>query len=126
MKYPPETYAAALWQAASSAPAAKRGEIVKRFVRLLKKTGDIGRAEKIAAAVEKLTVKAKGGRWITVEFARPIETKIKRHITDIFSAKDRIEEKINPNLVAGVRVTPDGAKEFDNSFQRKLKKLFKD
>ncbi|MBI2055511.1 MAG: F0F1 ATP synthase subunit delta, partial [Candidatus Sungbacteria bacterium] len=99
-------------------------EIIKRFARLLAKTGDIGRAEKIAAAVEKLTVKAKGGRWVTVEFARPIEAKIKRRITKIFSTKDKIEEKINPGLVAGVRVTLDSEKEFDNSFQRKLKKLF--
>jgi len=126
MKYPPETYAAALFQVASGAPAAKRSEIVKGFVRLLAKTGDIGRAEKITAAVEKLMVKIRGGRWATIEFARPIELKIKRRITNIFSAGDKIEEKINPALIAGVRVTLNGEKEFDNSLQRKLKKLFGD
>lgn len=126
MKYPAETYAEAFRQSVEVAPEKEKSATVKRFVRLLEKNGDISRAEKITAAVEKLMVKAKGGRWATLEFARPIEPKVKRRITNIFSSRDKIEEKINTALIAGVRVTLDGEKEFDNSLQRKLKKLFGD
>ncbi len=124
MKYPPEAYAIALHDAVSHAPSGKRDEIVKRFAALLRKTGDIARADKIIRAFEKLTVKNSGGRWIEVEFARPLDTGLASRVVKSFAAKDHIEEIINSALIAGARVTIDGGQELDNSLARKLKKMF--
>ena len=124
MKYTPETYALALHDTVSRAPSEKRREIVKRFAALLRRTGDIARAGKIIRAFEKLTVKKSGGRWVEIEFARPLDAKLASKIGKLFAAKDRIEETINPALIAGARVTIDGEQELDNSLARKLKKMF--
>lgn len=124
MKYPAETYARALAEALVKTSDKEKGNVIRRFSTLLRKTGDIARAGKIIRAFEKLTVKKGGGRWVEVEFARPLDVKLASKIGKSFAAKDRIEETINPALIAGVRVTIDGGQELDNSLARKLKKLF--
>ncbi len=124
MKHTPETYALALHDAISCASAGERSEIIKRFAALLRKTGDIARAGKIIRAFEKLTVQRNGGRWVEVEFARSLDVKLFSKVEKSFAAKDRVEEIINPVLIAGARVTIDGRQELDNSLARKLKKIF--
>lgn len=124
MKYAPEAYAAALRETISRAPAGERDEIIKRFAALLHKTGDIARAGKIIRAFEKLAVKNGGGRWVEVEFARPLDKKLVQKIEKSFQPKDHFEKVINPALIAGTRATVDGEQELDNSLARKLKRMF--
>ena len=94
------------------------------LVKLLKKTGDIKHFNKIVEAIHKKLVNEKGGKWINIETARESALK-KEKIKHNFSEKDYIDFKINPELVAGMRVTVDGEEELDNTLNQKLKNLFR-
>ncbi len=92
----------------------------KRFLNTIQKNGDFGRIDKIVMAIEELATKEAGGHMIHLEFARQNDMAKKFK----FTAKDHVRVSINPSLVAGVRITIDGTKEFDNSFKRKINTLF--
>lgn len=124
MKYSPETYAKAFGELLETIPASGHKKLVDNFIAAIRKNGDYGRMGKITEAVEKTVVKKNGGRWIRVEFARAVDGSLRSDVEKKFSAKDRIEEMINPEIIAGVRITIDGEKELDNSMRRKLNKLF--
>lgn len=124
MKYLPETYAEALGELLETIPASGHEKLMDNFIAAIRKNGDYGRVGKITAAVEKEVVKKNGGRWVRVEFARAVDGSLRSAVEKNFSAQDRIEETINPEIIAGVRVTIDGERELDNSMRRKLNKLF--
>ena len=94
------------------------------FLRLLKKTGDIKSADKIFTAVHKKMINLEGGRWVKVETARDISENKLKELKGKFSKKDHTVFNINPELVAGVRVTINGEEELDSSLDSKLKRLF--
>ena len=95
------------------------------FVRLLEKNGDIKHFKKIIEAVHKKIVQDKGGKWVGIETAREISSFKQKTLKNKFYEKDHVDFKINPELIAGVRITVDGNEELDNSLGHKLKKLFK-
>lgn len=121
MKYSMNNYVGAFTQAIGKV---SRDEVVSGFVRLLKKTGDIKHSKKILEAIHKKLVNEKGGKWVNVETARESSLK-KISLKHSFSDKDHLELSINPELVAGVRITVDGQEELNNSLQNKLNRLFK-
>jgi len=125
MKYSPEIYAKILLQILGEAEGRKQqDEIVQRFIKTVQKNGDWTRINKILEAVEQKLVEKSGGRIIDVEFAREVGDFLRDKVKNYFSKKDKINIKINPALVAGVRITFDGDKELDYSFQKKLRKIF--
>lgn len=113
---------------ASSLPAQagdKKDKLTASFLKLLQKTGDIKHAKKILEAVHKKIINKKGGKWVNIETARKISESQNKSLKHKFSEKDHVEFKINPELVAGVRITVNGEEELNNSLQNKLNKLFK-
>lgn len=121
MKYSLNNYVDAFTQAAGHV---SQEEAMKGFTKLLKKTGDIKHSKKILEAIHKKLVNQKGGKWINVETARESALK-KESFKHRFSEKDHIDFKINPELVAGMRITVNGEEELNNSLQNKLNRLFK-
>ncbi|KKT82168.1 MAG: hypothetical protein A3B99_03735 [Candidatus Yanofskybacteria bacterium RIFCSPHIGHO2_02_FULL_44_12b] len=122
MRYPLNNYVDAFMEALEKASQEKA---ISGFVRLLKKTGDIKAADKIFTAIHKKMINLDGGRWVKVETAREISEKKLEALEHKFSKKDHAVFSINPDLVAGLRVTVNGEEELDNSLQNKLNKLFK-
>ncbi len=120
MRYSINNYVEAFSQAVEGASS---DTAVKGLVKLLRKTGDIRNANKIFEAIHKKLVNSKGGRWVNIETAR--ESASTKELMHKFSAKDHVEVKINPELVAGARVTINGEEELDNSLSYKLNKMFK-
>lgn len=121
MKYSVNNYVGAFTQAVKKS---SQEQVVASFVKLLKKTGDIKHSQKIVEAIHKKIVNEKGGKWVNIEIARESALK-KEKLKHDFSEKDHIDFKINPELVAGVRITVNGEEELNNSLQGKLNKLFK-
>lgn len=121
MKYSVNNYVGAFTQAIKTAPQV---QVMDGFIKLLKKTGDIKNSNKIIEAIHKELVNEKGGKWVNIEVARESALK-KEKLKHNFSGKDHVEFKINPELVAGVRIIVDGESELNNSLQSKLNKLFK-
>lgn len=99
---------------------------VEGLVKLLKKTGDIKHSKKIIEAMHKKLVNEKGGKWVNVEVARESALKSSTFfIKKMLDEKDHVDFHINPELVAGIRITVDGEEELNNSLQSKLNKLFR-
>lgn len=123
MKYPPSVYARALYDVCGSSPLGEREAIVQNFKKTVKKNGDIYQHKKIIHEFEKLLVHDRGGRMITIEFARALPEAFIEKVRKFFPVHDHIEVVIAPMLVAGMRVLIDGEHEFDNSFYRKVTRL---
>lgn len=121
MRYSVNNYVSAFSEAVKSASQEKA---IEGLVGLLKKTGDIKHSKKILEAIHKKLVNEKGGKWVNIETARESSLK-KISLKHSFSDKDHLELSINPELVAGVRITVDGQEELNNSLENKLNKLFR-
>jgi len=122
MKYAPELYAEAFIQALDeSAGHASRDALVASLLAVIEKNGDNARKVKILNAVRRAFIKKRGGREITIETAR-----VQQHIDlgRYFTKEDEIETRVNPDLVAGLRITIDGERELDTSLHRKLSRMF--
>ncbi|MBI3273672.1 MAG: F0F1 ATP synthase subunit delta [Candidatus Colwellbacteria bacterium] len=124
MKYSPKTYAAALMGALKNVPENSQSLLLRRFLEIITKNGDWAGIRKILSAVSEFSVRESGGRMVKLEFARAVPADFISKLSSVFRAEDYIEVAINTQLVAGVRLTIDGEKEFDGSLQKKLNRLF--
>ena len=119
MRYRPKNYASALVDAMSGNVGDKK--IVANFLALLQKNGDVKKANQIIMLAEKLLLKKTGNHTIMLETARKVDAK---ELVKSFAKKgDVIEEKINPALIAGVKIIIDSEQQLDNSLLAKLNKL---
>ncbi|OHA09394.1 MAG: hypothetical protein A3B37_02420 [Candidatus Sungbacteria bacterium RIFCSPLOWO2_01_FULL_59_16] len=125
MRYAPKHYAEAFATTIAKTPAAHWGELIKRFLRAVRKHGDVSRIRQILTAVERRFVTERGGEWIRLEFARPQPERALAILRDHFRARDHVEVVVRPELIAGIRITRNGETELDYSLARKLKKLFR-
>jgi len=122
MKHLPKYYAQALLDALQDHP--NNGErLADGLISALRKNGDLRRGGEVIAATERLILKRSGGRKIILESARPLQTEELNKLKNQFNSKDRIETRINPDLIAGVKIFIDDEWQLDASFKRKLKKL---
>lgn len=124
MRYSLKNYAEALAAAIHNTEPARSGFIIKNFLMLLGKSGDEVHAEKIVDTAERILRKKDGGREIIFESARTLELKNQKLLSGVAGGKDIIATRVNPDLVAGVRIVIDGEREFDGSLKGKLDKIF--
>lgn len=125
MRYPPKTYAKAFFEAGKNIRSAeKQNAMVKKLIEVAIKNGDGPQLKKIAAYAEKIMREETGKQKIVVESARPLKRRTNELVKHIARTGDPIEEKINPALIAGVKITINDEKQFDGSLKRKLDKLF--
>jgi F0F1-type ATP synthase delta subunit len=96
----------------------KKDSVVEKFFELLKKNGDLKKSKEIISLVGKMLLKKQGGRKIIIETARP------QKIQNIATERDSVEEKVNPELIAGVKITVDDEKQLDYSLKNKLDQIF--
>jgi F0F1-type ATP synthase delta subunit len=99
--------------------------VVSNFISLIKKNGDWSKKDEIVRACETALRKKTGRSSLVIESARPLNEKQKEAILDKFrGGLYDFEEKINPDLLAGVRLVRDEERQFDASLQKKLKRIF--
>jgi len=129
MKYPAKIYAKALAELAlkeeeTRPQAGKEREIVHNFLNLLKKNNDFSGAKKIIELAQKIYFKKTGKKKIVLEVARKLNKDNKKLLWALAKKDDLIEERINPDLIAGVKIIVNEEKQFDQSVLNKLKKIF--
>lgn len=124
MKYTAATYAKAFTAALSDEKAPSEASLAKNFMSLLKWTRDIKFRDKIMEVLEEAIVRAKGGRYVTIETPLPLSPYQAKQIRTIFTSKDLVKDSINPDLIAGIRIIINREIELDASMKRKLSKLF--
>ena len=118
----PTMYAEAFIEATETNPDTLHA-VTRNFVQLLDRHGVLKDAERIIRAIEMGLTKKHGGKWIEVEYAREVGAHLRRTVLTAFRPEDHVEERMNPNLVAGVRITVDGAREIDQSLTRRMQEL---
>lgn len=122
MKYKAKKYAEAL-AGAITKPGADADKISKNFLKLLEKNGDMKKAKEILALAESLFIKKTGRRKVVVETARKMKAKQKDLVESLAHKGDIVEEKINPDLLAGIKIIIND-EQLDLSMQRKINNLF--
>lgn len=126
MVYPIKIYARALVEVISTeSDERKREKAVLNLVTLLKKRGDLKNASKIIDLVKKLLAKKSGGKKITFETARKLSENDRNALLKMVSEKDFVEERINPEIVAGIKIIINDEYQLDNSIFKKIKGIFK-
>ncbi|KKQ23238.1 MAG: hypothetical protein US35_C0006G0005 [Parcubacteria group bacterium GW2011_GWA2_37_10] len=123
MKYKAKLYAKALSSAILEEDA-DENKILDNFLKFLEKNGDMGKAFQIVFLAKKLFIKKTGRRQLTIESARKIKAKQKELVNSILQKGDIVEEKINKDLLAGIKIIINGEKQFDASLKSKLQKIF--
>lgn len=125
MKHSVKTYAQAFAAAAAGKHSpAKEKQMVQRFAAMVRRNGDAALLAKITEEAGRLLRAKEGIRKFVIETARPLPGKLHQEVRRLPKAKDVVEEKVEPALVAGVRVTVDEEWQYDASLDRKLRRIF--
>lgn len=124
MKYSTQDYAKALVAVIVTAKQDEEAAIRKNFQTLLRKNSDEARGKKILEAAGRLLRAQRGGREVVFESARKLSAPHRQELEKFLRQDDQAVERLNPSLVAGVRITVDGEYEFDGSFRGKMDKIF--
>ena len=103
------------------------GEIVaQKLARVVIKNGDIRKKEKIIAYAEKYLRESKGKHLLSIESARRLPQILQDGLLKVFNKREYdIRHIINADLIAGTRFTIDEEKQFDLSFRKILKTIFR-
>jgi F0F1-type ATP synthase delta subunit len=124
MKYSARFYAKALVDALAD-PKADHDAIAKRFLGVIKRNGDEGQLKKILDEASWLARQGEGvSREVVIESARPLKESQKKMLKVFLKPHDIIHEKIDPALVAGVKITVNDEMQFDGTMKAKLDSLF--
>ena len=125
MKYSAINYAHAFAQLAVKAEGeTAEKKLVKEFWATVEKNGDLAKKSKIITEAERLLRLAHGLNLWEVETARPTRNSAKDILKGIAKSHDVIVQTVNPELVAGVRITKNGEEQLDASLANRLNKLF--
>ena len=129
MKYPAHIYAKALTEVAanlsgSRRTAAEEKKIIANFIQLVRKNGDGRALAKIVALTEKRLRVLSDKKSLLIESARNIAPNVRKMLGDLMRGADFVQEKITPELIAGIRITINDDTQFDASLNHKMQKLF--
>ncbi len=124
MKYNPKIYAKAFSQvAAGPLNKDKERQLINNFLAAIRRNNDVSQLKKIFEETEKILRAKSGRRKITLESGRHLSN-LQGKLKNFLKKDDIVEGKINPELIAGVKITVDEGEQFDGSLKWKLDKLF--
>ncbi len=122
MKYNVKDYAIALADVMLG-PKISDKKIADNFFKVLEKNRQLKNAKKIVELAQKYYLEKKGNKSVLLETAR--KTDVKSVLKSILKNGDAVEEKINPELIAGIKVIINNEKQLDFSLHKKLQEIFK-
>lgn len=126
MKYPVAAYAQGFVGAVSSLKSsAARTKAVKKLVLIAVENGDGRHLPLIAEEAGRMLREKLGIRKVTLETARPMKN-VRKQCGKLLRRSDVVEERVSPDLIAGIRIVIDDGIQFDGSMAGKMKKLFAD
>jgi F0F1-type ATP synthase delta subunit len=127
MKYAPHLYAKALVEVLS-APATGPGtktddELSKNFLALVRTNGDERYLRKILEEASRFARGHSGVRKVTVESARALTPSQQKALEHFVKPGDMMEERIDPDLIAGIKIILNDELQFDGSLKNKLNRV---
>ena len=123
MKYSVKSYAQAFVRALEN-PKPDHGAVVKNFLAIVERNGDGVRLKKILDEAGRLARGKNEAREVVVESARPLTGAQKKTLRTLVKPNDIIREKIDPALVAGIKIIVNDEMQFDGTLKAKLDSLF--
>jgi F0F1-type ATP synthase delta subunit len=99
-------------------------KITDNFVKLLVKNGQEKKAKEILNLAEDFLLAKQGKRKICFETARNMTAGQKKLLENFVKNGDKVNEKINSELIAGIKIIINDSRQFDASMQSKLQQLF--
>lgn len=102
---------------------AEEKRVINNFLKLLEKNRDLKKAKEIILLAEKLFYKKTGKKKVTVQTARKVGD-LPASLSDELQA-GIIEKKINPELIAGIKIIINDENQLDFSLKKKLEEIFK-
>lgn len=126
MKHKPHIYARALVEVLSmpDGPGKKSDdEIAKNFLVLVRKNGDEGHLKKILEEASRFARGKSGVRKVVLESARPLQSSQRTALAHFVKAGDVVVERVDPELVAGIRIILNDEVQFDGSLKHKLDRV---
>ena len=103
--------------------AAEEKRVIGNFLKLLAKTGQEKKAKEILSLAEDLLLFKQGKRKIIFQTARKMTASQKKLLRDFIKDGDVVKEKINPELIAGIKIIINDSRQFDSSMQSKLQNI---
>ena len=99
-------------------------KITDNFVKLLVKTGLEKKAQEILDLAEDFILLKQGKRKIVFQTARKMPAGQKKLLHKFIKEGDTVKEKINSELIAGIKIIINDSKQLDASMQNKLRSIF--
>ena len=123
MKYKIIEYAKALAEILSDKNFNEE-QITQGFLRLLERQGDIKKAKEILNTAKFLSAKKNGKKSVFFETARKLSAGQKKMLLKFIDEGDIVEEKINKDLIAGIKIIVDSEKQLDQTILTKINNIF--
>ncbi|MEK7098985.1 MAG: F0F1 ATP synthase subunit delta [Patescibacteria group bacterium] len=124
MKYTILQYAAALASALEDKTPTERKHIAARLFRHMTKARALKHLDRVVRETGRMMRRKRGIRAAEVETPAPLSPSHRRSIERALGSKAIITEKINPLLLAGVRMVIDEETLIDATASRRLEILF--
>ncbi len=106
---------------------AKKGidekKVINNFVKLLVSSGQEKKAKEILNLAEDFLLAKQGKSKITFETARRLTAENRASLKKFIKDGDVVKEKVNHELIAGVKIIINSEKQFDNSMLSKLNNI---
>ena len=121
-------YARALAEVISGRPVSAEAtawqrKIVNNFIKLLVDSGYEKKSKEILDLTENLLLTKHGKSRVTFETARKMTLSQKKILDNFVKKGDVVKEKINPELIAGIKIIINDSRQFDASMQSKLQRI---
>ena len=126
MKYSAYIYAKALVEVLGDVKGpvgARDDEIAKNFIAIVRKNSDEAHLKKILEEASRFARGKSGVRKVTIASARELNNVQGRLVEQFVKPGDVVERRINPGLIAGVKITLNDELQFDGSLKNKLDKV---
>lgn len=124
MKYKAAQYAEALVESLRGAEPETARTRIRAFAEILKRHRMFGKAESIMRIVQNRLAKEAGVSRVTLETPDPASNALQKEVDEMFGGKAWIQEKVRPELLAGVRILVDDETLVDASGKRRLAEMF--
>lgn len=102
----------------------KEKRAVHEFIKLISKSGMMSKSDNIINLAREYLLKKKGNRVVVVQTPRTINHLQKKLTGAFLKSGDKISYEINPDLIAGIKITINDEKQLDFSLKRKLEETF--
>lgn len=124
MKYTSKQYAATLISALTGKSEEGKKEILKKFLVVLQRNGDLGKRNQILEEVRREYFKQNDLSKVEVEVAGEVKEELKQEIEEALGKAISFYSKTNPNILGGIKILIDDETLIDASVKTQLDKLF--